>query len=267
MSRADVRLHISLMDWWKEKEPQGALSISVGVTTDTGHVRDENEDAYGTFGPQGDTDQLVIVADGMGGHEHGREASTTAVRVVEETYFSDRSRSVPDRLRFAFQWANEQVHAKAEPQDGRASMGTTATALSLVAGRAYLAHVGDSRAYRFRPEESQQLTHDHTVPQKMQRDGVLTPEEARTHPRRGTLTRAIGTEPAVEVDLIEAGTLQSGDCFLLCTDGLENLPREVLRDVVLGNEPQPACEQLVERANERGGRDNSTALVVCIEPS
>jgi protein phosphatase len=255
------------MDWWEEHETQESAPVSVGATTDPGHVRDENEDTYGAFSAQEESEQLFIVADGMGGHDHGREASTTAVRVVEETYFSDRAKSVPDRLRFAFQRANEPVHAKAETQDGRASMGTTATALSLVAGRAYLAHVGDSRAYRFRPDESQQLTHDHTVPQKMRRNGILTPEEARTHPRRGTLTRALGTEPTVEVDLVETGTLRSGDCFLLCTDGLENLPQEVLRDVVLNNEPQPACEQLVERANEQGGRDNSTALVVCIELS
>jgi serine/threonine protein phosphatase PrpC len=255
------------MDWWKEKKTQGPPSISVGVTTDTGLVRDENEDAYGTFGTQEEPNQLFIVADGMGGHEYGREASTTTVRVVEETYFNDRSKSVLNRLRFAFRWANGRVHSKAGTRTDGASMGTTATALALAAGRAYLAHVGDSRAYRFHPEESQQLTRDHTVPQRMRRDGILTAEEARSHPRRGTLTRAIGTEPTVEVDLIKAGRLRSGDCFLLCTDGLENLPADVLRDVVLNNDPQPACDELVYRANERGGHDNATALVVRVGPS
>ena len=254
------------MDWWEEHETQDSAPVSVGATSDTGLVRDENEDTYGAFSAQEESEQLFIVADGMGGHNHGREASTTAVRAIEETYFNHDG-SVLDRLRFAFQRANESVYSKANIQDNRASMGTTATALSLVAGRAYLAHVGDSRAYRFRPDESQQLTHDHTVPQKMRRNGMLTAEEARTHPRRGMLTRAIGVEQTVELDLTEVGPLQPEDHFLLCTDGLEALSEDLLREVVLNFAPQPACEQLLRRAIERDGQDNATALVVRVEPS
>lgn len=256
------------MNWWKEHKTQGPVPISVGATSDVGRVRDENEDTYGVFSAQEESEHLFIVADGMGGHEHGREASTTTVQVVEETYFGDRDGTALDRLRGAFQKANERVRAKANAQGNQASMGTTATALALVAGEAFLAHVGDSRAYRFRPDGGgEQLTQDHTVPQKMRRDGMLTAEEARTHPRRGTLTRAIGAEPTVEVDLIEVEALRPEDRFLLCTDGLEGLSEDALREVVLNNPPQPACEQLVRRANEQGGHDNATALVVRIEPS
>lgn len=255
------------MGWWKESLKQGSPPISVGATSDVGRVRDENEDTYGAFSAQEESEHLFLVADGMGGHEHGREASMTTVQVVEETYFNARGGSVLDRLRTGFQEANERVYAKANDQGDEVSMGTTATGLVLVAGQAFLAHVGDSRAYRFRPDEGQQLTRDHTVPQKMRRNGMLTAEEARTHPRRGTLTRAIGAEPTVEVDLIEVGTLRTKDHFLLCTDGLEDLPESTLRKAVLNNAPQSACDQLVRRANERGGKDNATALVVRVEPS
>jgi protein phosphatase len=256
------------MNWWQEPTTSGSPFLSVGAASEPGPVREENEDAYGHFtGEETDGEPLFIVADGMGGHKHGREASTTTVQVVEETYFGDRDGTALDRLRVAFRKANEQVHAKGNPQSDRVCMGTTATALALVDGQAYLAHIGDSRAYRFRPDGGEQLTRDHTVPQKMRRDGILTAEEARTHPRRGTLTRAIGAESTVEVDLIEVGALRPKDHFLLSTDGLEDLPVDALREVVLNNAPQAACEQLVHRANERGGQDNATTLIVRIEPS
>lgn len=240
----------------------------MGAATDPGEVREENEDAYGHFtGPNGD-DQLYVVADGMGGHARGRKASTTAVEAVEETYFgnrafNDQADTVLDRLRLAFQWANGKVHAEvgSGPQGG----GTTATALAISSGQVHVAHVGDSRAYRFRADESTQLTRDHTVAQEMKRHGAITEEEARTHPRRGVLTRAIGTESTVEIDLFKVESLQVGDRFLLCTDGLEGLPRQTLQEVVLHLSPQPAAERLVEQSIERAGHDNATALVLSVE--
>jgi serine/threonine protein phosphatase PrpC len=247
---------------------QDSFQVTMGAATDPGGVREKNEDAYGHFtGPNGD-DQLYVVADGMGGHVRGRKASTTAVEVIEETYFgnwafSDRTDTVLDRLRFAFQWANGKVHA--EVGSGPRGGGTTATALAISAGQAHVAHVGDSRAYRFRTDKSTQLTRDHTVVREMQRHGAITEEEARTHPRRGTLTRAIGTESTVEVDLFEVGSLQVGDRFLLCTDGLEDLPRQMLQKIVLDMPPQPAAERLVEQSIERAGHDNATALVLAVE--
>lgn len=249
------------MDWSSTESSENA-PISIGVASDPGVVHDENEDAYGSFPADDGTERLFVVADGMGGHTRGGEASTTAVQVVKETYFADAEGTVPDRLRRAFHRANGAVYEATETGGKTGLMGTTATALVLFDEQAYIAHVGDSRAYRFRPNGSQQITRDHTLVQQLQRDGTITEEEARTHPRRGTLTRALGAEPTLEVDLIEVGATQPGDRFLLCTDGLEDLPEGVLREIVLNNAPQAACEQLVQRANEQGGYDNATALVV-----
>lgn len=251
-----------MMDWWKENTSQDSGPVTVGAVSDPGVVHDENEDAYGNFSPQGVPERLCVVADGMGGHERGQVASRTAVAVVKKTFFGDRESSVLERLRRAFHRANDRVYESAENHEREALMGATTTAVALVEGDAYVAHVGDSRAYRFRANESQQLTRDHTVARKMQRQGVLTAEEVRRHPRRGTLTRAIGVDSTVEVDLKEAGPFQPGDHLLLCTDGIEDLSEKVLREVVLDNAPQRACEQLVQRANDRGGHDNATALVV-----
>jgi len=232
----------------------------VGAVTDVGRVRTENEDAFGHRSVDGD--RLFVVADGMGGHTRGREASTTAVEVVQDAYASDGNAPITDRLREAFHRANRRVYQLAQEGEGPGSMGTTVTALVLARGRYYIAHVGDSRAYRLTEDACQQLTQDHTMAASMHREGLITEEEVRTHPRRGTLTRAMGTEPTVQVDVTDLGPVTAGDRFLLCTDGLADLPESDLTAVVLGHPPQEACEQLVQQANDRGGFDNATALVV-----
>lgn len=249
------------MDWWKEGTTPESSSISVGAVSDPGRVRDDNEDAYGHFSKEDNGSHLFIVADGMGGHARGREASTTTVDVIQKTYFDHSASDVLEGLQKAFQRANEEVHRKANSEEGD-TVGTTATALVLQAGRAFAAHVGDSRLYRFGESGSQLLTVDHTIVGALRREGTLTAEEAQTHPRRGTLTRAIGVEPTVEIDALELEPLRRGDRFLLCSDGLQDLSLPIFQDVVLGHPPQAACEQLVQRANERGGYDNATALVV-----
>lgn len=255
------------MNWWNEDTAPQSPSLSVGAVSDTGLVREENEDAYGHFSDDREDEQLFIVADGMGGHDRGRDASTTAISVLKEAFFGEPSGVVPNRLRRAFHRANSRVYVMSEADEKTSLMGTTVTALALVEGTVFIAHVGDSRAYRYRSGEVQQLTSDHTVVRELLRRGSLTQEEARTHPRRGMLTRAVGVRPSIEVDLVEVGALLPGDRFLLCTDGLDALSADVLRGIVLNNAPQPACEELVRRANERGGQDNSTALIIHKEPS
>lgn len=236
--------------------------VAVGVASIPGRARDENEDAYGRFREEDGEHGLFVVADGMGGHVAGKEASAMAVSIIRDVYFDYTEEPVDRRLRRAFRQANEAVHVEADTDERGRSMGTTATAFALGRGRPHVAHVGDSRAYRFREDEGRRLTRDHTLVQKKRREGVLTDAQARTHPRRGTLTRAIGIQPTIEVELIEVEALRPGDHFLLCTDGLEDLSEGRLRTVVLEKAPQAACEQLVEMANERGGHDNATALVV-----
>lgn len=253
------------MGWSKGDGSKPIATVRVGAFSDVGRTRTENEDTYGAFPaePTSDVaDRLFVVADGMGGHSRGREASTTAVEVLQRIYFGSENRSVEGRLEEAFREANAQVHHLASEGGRDETVGTTSTALALVNGRAYLAHVGDSRAYRIREEESEQLTRDHTMVAEMLRDGLITAQEARSHPRRGALTRALGIQPRVEIDVIDLGAVRVGDRFLLCSDGLADLPEEELRDVMLDYPPQDACEQLVQRANEQGGYDNATALIV-----
>lgn len=248
------------MRWWNRETTEESPSASVGAATDVGRVRTENEDAYGHRSVDGD--RLFVVADGMGGHTRGQEASTTAVEVVQNAYAAAGDAPVMDRLREALHRANRRVYALAQEGEGPGSMGTTVTALVLARGRSYIAHVGDSRAYHLTDEACRQLTQDHTMAASMHREGLITEEEVRTHPRRGTLTRAIGTEPTVQVDVIDLGPIAAGDRFLLCTDGLADLPPSIVTDLVRGHPPQDACEQLVQQANDRGGYDNATALVV-----
>lgn len=252
--------------WWNRQKKAASSNVSIvfGVFSDVGRTRSENEDAYGLFPDTAGevAERLFIVADGMGGHTRGREASTKAVQVIQHTYFAASDRPVMERLAEAFQAANAQVYRMARQDGTDTTMGTTATALAVVDGQAYVAHVGDSRAYRIAGEDIEQLTQDHTMVEAMRREGLLTEQEAQSHPKRGTLTRAIGTEPRVQVDVIDAGELHGGDRFLLCSDGLAGIPDAVLQEVVRDHAPPSACEQLVERANARGGYDNATALVV-----
>lgn len=251
------------MNWFSEPTPSGFSSLSVGAATEAGPVRDENQDACGHFtAEEADEERLFIVADGMGGHAGGREASTTTVEVVKDVFFGERDGTLLDRLQRAFHQANTRVYESSEAEAAVNSMGTTATALALDGQEAYIAHVGDSRAYRYRSEDAEQLTQDHTVAHELHRRGMLTEAEVRTHPKRGTLTRAVGIQSNIEVDLIEVGALRPDDRFLLCTDGLEDLSGAVLQEVVLNNPPQSACEQLVRRAGEQDGYDNATALIL-----
>ena len=252
------------MTWWKKKR---ALKVLVGACSDVGRVRTENQDAYGCFPErisEGARDWLFVVADGMGGHVGGREASRMAVEAVQERYFSTLDLPAKKRLRSAFETANALIFSKAAGLQAIHRMGTTCTALALVKDRVHLAHVGDSRAYRITERGIEQLTRDHTVAEAMHREGVLTSEEARHHPRRHVLVQAMGMNAAMIPDVLDASPARPGDLYLLCSDGLASLPAEEVLQVVRAHAPQPACEHLVALANERDGRDNATALVVSI---
>lgn len=254
------------MRWWKTKTKP---LIRAGAFTDVGQVRSQNQDNYGQYtrkNPRGHDEHLFIVADGMGGHEHGEEASRLAVDEVCRVFYADASRSVGARLRHAFEAANaciyERAHANGTPQ-GR-TMGTTCTALVLTEGQAILAHVGDSRAYRISGGAIEQITHDHTVVDELYRNGVLTAGEARQHPQRHTLTRALGTQAAVSVDVLDPRPVQSRERYLLCSDGLAPVSDAEVLQVVEAHVPQAACERLVQMANDRGGPDNVSVVIVAI---
>ncbi len=256
--------------------PPQTLRIAAGARTDVGSVRSENQDAFGVLPAiaiaSGDVDGRVVpqpavfaVADGMGGHEAGAEASNAAVDAMMAA-FGPGFRSQPDRLALmhaAVTAANDAVWARANAGPHRRQMGTTCTLLLVADGQGYLGHVGDSRAYRVRGDEIVQLSTDHTLGEAARTDPALA-EIART--RAHHLTRAIGVRETVEVDVVPTGPLRPGDRFVLCSDGLVPVePAEIVRSVHT-YAPQDAADWLVALASTLGSRDNATAVVVQIAP-
>lgn len=229
------------------------------AATDTGLVRDANEDALSV-----DT-TLAIVADGMGGHAAGEIASSLAVEVITRRFHEDET---VEGLYAAVEAANVAVLADAVANPERFGMGTTVTAIALtedVAGivSPTLINVGDSRVYQLRDGALRQLSDDHSVAEEWVRMGRLTPEEAAVHPRRHQLTRVLGMDATVEIDVVSV-VAQPGDRLLLCSDGLSNeLSPEQL--VQLASPPMPledAVDKLVAAAKESGGRDNISVVLV-----
>ena len=228
----------------------------VAGITDTGRRRRQNEDAYVCEPP------LFAIADGMGGAQAGELASRVAAAAIEETAVEA---SGEEGLVAIVRTANARVFERALQDPAVAGMGTTAT-VALVdekAGTIALAHVGDSRAYRYRDGALEQLTSDHSLVGEMVRSGRLTEDEAAVHPHRSVITRALGTEPEVEVDTSTID-VAPGDLLLLCSDGLSAMMRdeEIARVVgASGGDPTVAGEELVRAANAAGGDDNVTVVL------
>jgi PPM family protein phosphatase len=228
------------------------VRIETGVATDIGRVREGNEDSYLVEPP------LYAVADGMGGHRGGEVASHLALETVEERARADQG-TLADQVRAA----NRAVYERSQQDREVTGMGTTLTAAKLVDGTLLLAHVGDSRAYLLRGGALRQLTDDHTLVNRMVKAGEITTDEADVHPHRNVLTRALGTEPEVQVDVSEV-PLMDGDRALLCSDGLFGMVTEDQIQAILEAEPDPqkAAERLIRAANSAGGVDNITVVVL-----
>lgn len=227
------------------------------VQTDIGKVRSLNEDAY--YLPRGD-ERFCAVADGMGGHNAGEVASAMAVDVyARELRPLENIRGMA--MRQAVEHANAAVFTRSISAREFNGMGTTFTGLAVNGNDVHIAHVGDSRAYLIRNGCIMCLTLDHTLVQEMVLQGLITPSEAKHHPKRNYITRALGTAENVEVDLVQV-ELQPGDIFLLCTDGLSNHVEE--RKIL--EISQKACswkeklKELIQCALDDGGSDNITAL-------
>lgn len=244
--------------------------LSVGAKTDLGRVRENNEDKYEFFVP---TDEatlaakgaVFVVCDGMGGHEAGQIASELATKTFIDVYLNHPASETESALRGAASAANRYVYDVSTSVPSRRGMGTTLTALILVQDDAYFCHIGDSRLYRVRDGELQQVTEDHTWIEQAIRQGTITPDEADTHPYRHVLSRAVGTESHVACDVERIG-LESGDVFLLCSDGLNNhVTDEEIRGALANMGPSSACWHLVGRALFGGGSDNCTVLCVRVE--
>ncbi len=223
-----------------------------------GAVRANNEDAIYCDIKSG----IFVVADGVGGKEAGEVASATAVRMVAEKSWEDPEAEPAEMLREAFYEANNLIYngGKQPEMDG---MGTTMTAMAIKGDEITIVHVGDSRAYLFNKNEMRQLTDDHSLVAQLVRDGQLSAEEAKHHPHKNILLKALGQEALVEVDMVVANWTE-GDYLLLCTDGLYNLVEEdEMKEITLRvAELRTAVEFLAESAFNRGGYDNISLILI-----
>jgi protein phosphatase len=237
--------------------------IELATLSDVGRKRKHNEDHSGFF-QIGDEEVLAIVADGMGGHASGEVASRMAVEIIQEVYSKDRGdQDVLAALKSAFEVANFSILQRSLEHDELNGMGTTATALVIQKDQTFIGHMGDSRGYLFRNSSVTQLTTDHSMVHRMVEQGLLTNEEAETHPQRNVIYKALGVNRDAEVELIGPLPVQAHDIFLLCSDGLTNLVKdEELLKIVKKERPQKACEKLIQLANKRGGDDNITVQIL-----
>lgn len=231
------------------------VRLTVGASTDVGRVRDHNEDGYLIDDDLG----LVAVADGMGGHRGGEVASALALEVLLDEF------SARHDLRDAVVAANDAVYERSTEDDAVRGMGTTLTAGVLGDDHEtfIVGHVGDSRAYLFRDGALRRITSDHSLVEELIQAGELTEEEAERDPRRSQITRALGLDRGVEVDLFPV-VVADGDRVLLCSDGLTGMVRDDGIADLLAAERDPArlAQLLVDAANEAGGTDNTTVVVV-----
>ena len=247
------------------------LVLDHASLSDRGRVRQNNEDACGVFVPEGagelaDRGAVFVVADGMGGHRGGEIASRIAVRTVVAFYTANSDENRSDALARAFREANKTIIEESVADSTLFGMGTTCTALAIHRGLAYVAHVGDSRAYQVRDGNIVQVTHDHSIVGEMVRSGILTDEDARNHPKRNVITKSLGAQDEIATDLPEALPLVPGDSFVLCSDGLTAYATDAdIAAAVTSGSPAEACKKLVKLANDSGGRDNVTVLIVTVK--
>jgi len=254
-------------------------TIAAFGVSDVGRKRKHNEDAFDYKVDDSGDEGLFIVADGMGGHAAGEVASKITVETVGEFIAATRQKEEAtwpfkynhelhfnsNRLAIAIEKANERVMAAVSAQPWLKGMGTTVVAGLLDGKLLSLAHVGDSRAYLFRDGQLSRLTDDHSWVHEQVAAGILTEEEAKSHPLKNVVTRALGGGPSVSPDLQEL-SFETGDVFLFCSDGLTTmLSDEEIRDAAAEeSEPKKLCDKLVDMANEKGGVDNITVVAARI---
>jgi protein phosphatase len=234
------------------------MKLKWGASTDVGMVRQQNEDSFLA------EETLFVVADGMGGHNAGEVASALAVTTLKAG--ARLGIDTTDEFRELVQQANSAIYTASLDDSTQSGMGTTVTALSIVEGeepRVLVANVGDSRAYLWRSGALSRLSVDHSYVQELVNEGIITPEAARVHPRRNIVTRALGIDRSVMVDVF-THFVRTGDRIVLCSDGLVDEVADVEIARVLGQhtDPQETAEALVMVANTNGGRDNTTVIVV-----
>jgi len=234
--------------------------------SDVGKVREMNQDFYFASKPE-DKLQLYIVADGMGGYKGGEIASRLAVETSRkyivnnfDTIEHDRE-SILKLMKDTIEYANMVVYEKSKESEELSNMGTTIDICLIYLNKVYIGHVGDSRVYRKRRDFFRKLTTDHSYVQKLVSDGTITKEEAYNHPKKNMLIKALGCSPYVEPDVMVKGFLKD-DILLMCSDGLTNMLKDEKIVEIINENSEKACNTLVEKANEQGGYDNITAVII-----
>ncbi len=260
------------------------LTIASAGLSDVGRKRAANEDSFAIVQEH----NLFVVADGMGGHAAGEVASRLAVESIERHISGSDPRKEPTypasfrfprgeeaglpvparRVLNAIRLANQEIVRSVRKNRSQRGMGTTVVIAYLHGGRAYIGSVGDSRAYLVRGTEIRQLTSDHTFVNEQVRAGTLSLAEARRHPARNILTRAVGSQDEVEADVVEQD-LKAGDRLLLCSDGLTSMVEDAkILEMIRAHpdDPEAACRALIDLANAHGGDDNVTVVLICARP-
>lgn len=241
--------------------------MRVFAKTDLGKARQMNEDFYYITPSVEDKLQLYILADGMGGYNGGEIASKLAT-LSAKSYIETNFETIPhDRdnilklIASSIEYANMVVYEKAKENVELANMGTTLEICLIYNSKAFIGHIGDSRIYRIRKEFIRKLTKDHSYVEELVKDGTITKEEAEHHPKKNMLMKAVGCTPYVEPDVMVKGFIKE-DVLLMCSDGLTNMVTEQEIYEYVKKDVQTSCEQLIKRANEMGGYDNITVVIL-----
>ena len=238
----------------------------VFAKSDIGKAREQNQDYY-YISEENDTPKLYILADGMGGYKGGEVASklcTDSVRKYIQSNFESTPKEKEDILNLvksAVEYANMVVYEKSKEVPELEGMGTTIEVCLIYNNKAYIGHVGDSRIYRIRKEIIRKLTKDHSYVQKLVEDKKITREEAKVHPKKNMLTKALGCTPYVEPD-VRARNFEKGDIFIICSDGLTNMVNEKRIYDIVKEDITTAADKLIKEANEAGGYDNITVILI-----
>ena len=248
----------------------------IGMLTDVGQVRTVDEDsilaADLSFGVNSESSKflLLAVADGMGGHAKGEEASKIALNAIARAVIPDLLNNTPFTkiLEKGIQNANQDILDYTAKNPEASGMGTTSVCAVVKDNQIHLANVGDSRAYRVSDDEICRVTKDHSYVQALIDEGDITEEQAREHPRKNEITRAVGIMPSIEVDTMKL-TLDSDESLLLCCDGvIAHLSDDDIHKIIRDSpDPQTACQEIVDMANERGGSDNISLIILSSEGS
>lgn len=248
------------------------VRVITAAATDVGRRRTGNEDSYASWAAEADGaahagDHLLVVCDGMGGSNAGEVASRMAADTVVREFKAAPPDDTAQALSHAIQVANQEIWEHSRTQQELNGMGTTCTALALKGDQVLVAHVGDSRAYLVRAHRAKQITSDHSLVAQLVARNQLSPEEARSDPRRNVVTRSVGVGPEVEVDVVAVGEpLKGGDTLVLCSDGLHGqMSDDEIAGFAMGESLPEACADLIELANARGGPDNITVAMMRVE--